>query len=298
MVLQLFQDIAKNNSIMSSNESIVWLNGRLLPAAEAHVSPYDHGFMVGDGAFETLRVYDGRPFAITRHWNRLKNSCKVLGIQEPTLDEFAGAMISTAAANNLKDARVRFSISSGDGPLGSDKGGERPTMAAMAASLPARGPQAKVAVSPWTRNESSALAGVKSSSYGENVVALAHAKKQNADEAIFANTRGEWCEGSGSNVFMVVDGECHTPPLSSGCLAGVTRALVLDIGRSHGIPIKESALPISLLPESQEAFLTSSLREVQSISHVNGRALSQPTGPLSLRLAGLFKQLVKDDLNP
>jgi len=283
---------------MSSHQPVVWLNGRLKPARETHVSAYDHGFTVGDGAFETLRVYNGEPFAVTRHWERLRHSCEVLCIQEPSRDEFLQAMKETAAANGLKEARVRFTISSGDGPLGSARGTSKPTMAVLASALPERDAAERVTISPWTRNEHGALTGVKSCSYAENVVALSHARRDGSGEAIFANTRGEWCEGSGSNVFMVMDGECHTPPLSSGCLPGVTRALVMDLGKSHGIPIKESALPISCLAESEEAFLTSSLREVHPISHVNGRQLCRPAGPLSLRMASLLKQLVRETPDP
>src|SRR5688572_27303313 len=108
---------------MPSHETLLWINGSLLPQDEARVSPSDHGFTVGDGAFETLRAYDGNLFATTLHWNRLVRSCEVLGIQPPGKHEFENAMETTLSASGLRDARVRFTVSSGDGPQGSGRAG-------------------------------------------------------------------------------------------------------------------------------------------------------------------------------
>jgi branched-chain amino acid aminotransferase len=283
---------------MPSDEPLLWINGSLMSKNEARIAPSDHGFTVGDGAFETLRIYDGKIFATTLHWERLVKSCKSLGIQPPARDEFQNAMETTLNASGLRDARVRFTVSSGDGPQGSGRDGATQTMCCMVAAAPVYGPSEKVAIVPWTRNELGALAGVKSVSYAENVVALMHAKSQGAGEAIFANTKGELCEGTGTNVFLVDGGTVLTPPLSSGCLAGVTRTLVLDLCRTHGIPVSESALPLSALRGATEAFLTSSTREVHSISEVDGKPLSETAGPLSKRVAGLFRELVIRDSDP
>lgn len=283
---------------MSSHENLVWINGSLLSADEARVSPTDHGFTVGDGAFETMRAYDGTVFAITLHWKRLVRSCEALGIQPPRRDEFQNAMQTTLSASGLRDARVRFTVSSGEGPQGSGRGEAAPTQCCVVAPAPTYGAMESVVIVPWTRNERGALAGVKSVSYGENVIALAHAKQRGAGEAIFANTRGELCEGTGTNVFVVRDGMLCTPPLTSGCLGGVTRALVIDLCGTHGIPVSQEPLPLSALPEAGEAFLTSSTREVHGISTVDSKPLSQPVGPLTRQVAGLFRELVNRDPDP
>jgi branched-chain amino acid aminotransferase len=262
------------------------------------VSPSDHGFTVGDGAFETLRAYDGSLFATTLHWNRLVRSCEVLGIQPPGKREFQNAMETTLNASGMREARVRFTVSSGDGPQGSGRTGGKRTMCCTVAPAPVYAESESVAIVPWTRNERGALAGVKSVSYAENVIALMHAKARGAGEAIFSNTKGELCEGTGTNVFLVEGDRLRTPALSSGCLAGVTRGLVVDLCHSTGIPISEEALPLSALPEAAEAFLTSSTREVHPISQVDGNSLSQTAGPLTRRVAGLFRELVMRESDP
>ncbi len=283
---------------MPSHEPPVWINGSLLPKAEARVSSSDHGFTVGDGAFETLRCYNGRVFAPTLHWKRLARSCGALGIQPPARAEFQEAMEMTLNASGLRDARVRFTVSSGDGPQGSGRVGAGQTLCCMVAPAPAYGDSERVVTVPWTRNERGALAGVKSVSYAENVIALMQAKARGAGEAIFANTKGELCEGTGTNVFIVDGDAVRTPPLDSGCLAGVTRELVLHLCRTHGIPASEEALPYSALRNAAEAFLTSSTREVHPIAMVDDAPLSQTAGPLTRRIAGLFRELDISDSDP
>jgi branched-chain amino acid aminotransferase len=283
---------------MPSNEPLLWINGALFSKQEARVSPSDHGFTVGDGAFETMRVYDGRVFAPTLHWERLVRSCESLGIQPPARHEFLDAMETTLSDSGLREARVRFTVSSGEGPQGSGRDGAAPTMCCMVASAPVYAESERVATVPWTRNERGALAGVKSVSYAENVIALVHAKSRGAGEAIFGNTKGELCEGTGTNVFIVDGDAVRTPPLSSGCLAGVTRALVIDLCHAHGIPISEEPMPLAALPTAREAFLTSSTREVHPIAEVDGKALAQMGGPLTRRLASLFRELVIRESDP
>ena len=145
---------------------------------------------------------------------------------------------------------------------------------------------------PWVRNERSAVAGLKTTSYAENVVALARATEHGASEAIFANTAGHLCEGTGSNVFVVLGGRLSTPPLSTGCLAGVTRELVCEL-----VDVAEVELPLSALAEADEVFLTSSTRDVQGQHRVDDRALDAP-GPVTTEVAGAFADLVAKDIDP
>ena len=263
------------------SESVqIWLNGRVLPALEARLSPFEHGLLVGDGVFETLAVRKGRVIGLREHWQRLVRSCATLGLTAMDEAEFADAIAAAVRANGLDDARVRVTQTSGDGPLGSDRGAGKGTRLVAATPLNSWPPSEKVCLVPWTRNENGALAGVKSISYAENVIALAEAKRRGCGEALLANTRGELCEGTGSNVFVVVDGQLHTPPLASGCLAGVTRLLVLQACAAAGIDCAETALPAGVLTRCEEAFLTSSTRDVHPIAEIDGRALTAP-GPLT-----------------
>jgi branched-chain amino acid aminotransferase len=148
-------------------------------------------------------------------------------------------------------------------------------------------------VCPWPRNERGATAGLKTVSYAENVVALAWAKERGAGEAIFANTLGNLCEGTGTNVFLVVDGRLVTPPLSSGCLEGVTRDLVIECTGAS-----EQDVPAGALVDAEEAFLTSTTREVQPIAHVDGRALPAAPGRRTAEAAAAFRDLVARTLDP
>jgi branched-chain amino acid aminotransferase len=258
----------------------IWLNGRLLPAEEARISPFEHGLLVGDGAFETLAVRGGRIIGLHEHWQRLVRSCAILGLNGMDEAEFAGAIEAVVQASGLSDARVRVTQTSGDGPLGSDRGAGQGTRLAAATALNRWPATEAVCLVPWTRNERGALAGVKSISYAENVIALAEAKRRGCGEALLANTRGELCEGTGSNVFVVLDGRLHTPPLTSGCLAGVTRLLVLRACAEAGIDCVETDLPIGVLERCEEAFLTSSTRDVHPIARIDARELPAP-GPLT-----------------
>lgn len=274
-------------------EPIVWIDGELVPASAARVSPFDHGLLTGDGVFETLIVYDGRPFAVRRHLDRLGVSCRGLGLTVPDADLVSDALRQVVMANGYGSARLRVTVTGGDSPLGSERGAGGPTVVVAGGALAPWPPAADVVVVPWPRNERGALSGLKTTSYGENVVALAHARERGASEAIFGNTVGHLCEGTGSNVFLGVGGRLVTPPLRSGCLAGVTRALVLET-----VGADEEDLPLDALAGADEAFLTSTTREVQAISTVDGRALPSTAGPLTTAAAAAFRALVGRDLDP
>lgn len=269
---------------------MVWLNGSLMPLHEARISPLDHGLLVGDGVFETLVARNGQLFAVHEHWERLIHSCVIMGLKPVTEEEFTAAMQAVLEANQLPNARVRFTLTSGDGPLGSDRGDSAGTALVTSSALNTWPSTERVSLSPWPRLENGALTGVKSTSYGDNVRALAHAKSRGCGEALLANTRGELCEGTGSNVFIVLNGQLVTPPLSSGCLAGVTRKLVIHACAQIGLPCAEVAIPTSVLAECAEAFLTSSTRDIHPIAEIDGRALAAP-GPITAQVQAAFQQI-------
>lgn len=272
---------------------MVWVDGALVALDEAVVSPLDHGVTVGDGVFETLQIVRGEPFAARRHLARLRRSAAGLGLDGlPDDDALRQAMAAVIAANGDGAGRLRLTVTGGVSPLGSDRGDAGPSVLIATAALPWWEPSTAVVTVPWRRNEHSAIAGLKTTSYAENVVALAYAHERGGSEAVFANTAGDLCEGTGTNVFVVVDGQLRTPPLSSGCLAGVTRELVLEL-----VDVTEVAMPLAALAGADEAFLTSSTRNVQPIRLVDGRALPAP-GPLTATAAAAFAGLLALEVDP
>ena len=252
-----------------------WVAGGLVPAEEAAVAVLDHGFTVGDGVFETLKtVTDASvgvvPFAMDRHVARLSHSAAGMGIAMPDPDDVRDALLAVCAANpNLAEGgRLRITLTSGTGPLGSDRNSGGSTLVVAAARSPRWPAATTLAVSPWPRNERSPLVGLKSTSYAENVLALARAKSLGAGEALMGNLAGEVCEGTGSNVFVVADGRITTPPLTGGCLAGITRALVIEWCADAGIHIEQRATAMTDLAGAQEIFITSSTRDVHPVEAV------------------------------
>jgi len=273
----------------------VWLNGRLVPPDEAMVSVFDHGFTVGDGVFETVKVVDGQPFALRRHMERLHRSAQGLGLAVPLGDAaLRGAAAEVVAAAGLDLARLRITLTAGVTPLGSARGDGEPTLVIAARPLVPWPPETAAVTVPWPCNERSALAGVKRTSYAENVVALAEARKVGASEAIQPNTVGNLCEGTGSNVFVVRDGELVTPPLLAGCLAGVTRALVLEL-----LPEADEAnVPMADLAGADEVLLTSTTRDVQPLRMLDGRSLPGADGPVARKAIAALADLRARDMDP
>ncbi|MFD9728783.1 aminotransferase class IV [Streptomyces sp. NPDC059072] len=271
----------------------IWLDGALRDVDSAKVSVFDHGLTVGDGVFETLKAERGRAFALTRHLERLTRSARGLGLPDPDHDEVRRACAAVLEANPVEHGRLRVTYTGGVSPLGSDRGDGGPTLIVALAESVRRPDTTAVVTVPWVRNERSAVAGLKSTSYAENVVALAAAHRAGASEALLANTVGRLCEGTGSNVFVVLDGQLHTPPLASGCLAGITRALVVEWSGA-----KETDLPVEVLEQAEEVFLTSSLRDVQAVVRIDARELGTAPGPVTTEAMRIFDAKAGADLDP
>jgi branched-chain amino acid aminotransferase len=279
--------------------TMVWVGdhegGALLPDAEALISVFDHGFTVGDGVFETIRLTDQGPFAITRHLHRLANSCAALGLPQ-IADEFLRPILWEVWQANrsvvTSAGRMRVTVSAGYGPLGSSRVGTHPTVAVAVAPTKPWAATSTAVVVPWPRNERGALAAVKSTSYAENVLALQYAQQHGADEGVFGNTQGNLCEGTGSNVFIVRGDDVVTPPLSSGCLAGVTRSLVLE-----WFAAQEADIDLADLADADEVFLTSSTRGIQPVGRWDTR-LWPEAGPVATDLAQRFRERASADIDP
>lgn len=272
---------------------LLWCDGAWCAPGAPALRADDHGVTVGDGVFETLAVRDGVPFALTRHLRRLETSARALGLPAPLARVRAG-VAAVLAAGAPGPARLRITVTGGAGPLGSGAAWGPPTV--LVGLAPSGEPPASLAVAtaPWTRNERGATAGLKTTSYAENVRCLAWAVARGADEAVLANTRGELCEGTGSNIFAVIDAEVRTPDLASGCLAGITRELLLEWvseaggGRTDVPAVREGPVSMADFARADEIFLTSATRAVCPVAAVDGRRLPAP-GKLTAALARLYR---------
>jgi len=275
------------------SEAVVWLNGEIVRESEARISPRDHGLLVGDGVFESVRITAGQAFALGRHLARLSRSAGALGLDLPAVAVLREAVSDVLAATGIVEGRLRITATSGPGGYSSARPAGPATVVVAAEEAPPWSPHVAVVTVPWPRNERGAAAGVKTTSYAENVVALRRAHAAGASEAIFANTRGDLCEGTGTNVFLVLEGRLVTPPLSVGCLAGVTRQLALEITDAT-----EETVPLSALVSADEAFLTSTTRNVHSISAVDGTVLPAYPGPATRAARQAFRELEAENLDP
>jgi branched-chain amino acid aminotransferase len=273
---------------------IIWLNGALQDdQATAGVSPLDHGLTTGDGVFETLKIVNGQPFAVTKHLERLVVSATGLGLPEPDLTRVEEAIAAVVKADpGIAFGRLRITYTAGPSPLSSERGTAGPTLFVASQAIERPAPASAIVTVPWVRNERSAVAGLKTTSYAENVLALAYAKERGGSEAIFANTVGNLCEGTGSNIFCVFDGELVTPPLESGALAGVTRNLVLA-----WFGAVERDVPLAKLAEADEIFLTSTTRDVQAVHRADDRDLAAP-GEVTAAVAKVFAERSAEDIDP
>ena len=276
----------------------VWINGRMVEPDQPHLRADDHGVIVGDGVFETLLVVrrdeGATAFAVRRHLERLRRSARILRFKCPYSDDDLRAAIDQCLDAAPGAGVVRITATSGGGPLGSGRSGARGSAIVVAGNRPPDYPPGTaVAIMPFPRNERGAMAGVKTTSYAENVLALDIARERGASEAIFADTRGRVSEGTGSNIFWSDGERLHTPPLDTGCLAGVTRALLLE-----QLDIAETHLPVDKLPEVSEAFLASSTRTVQSIARIDGTELPVVDGPLTAVAAKAMAEMIATDIDP
>jgi len=282
--------------------AIVWVDGSIRGADEPLITAGNHGLTVGDGVFETLAVRRGQPFALTRHLVRLQYSLDRMGMRSIDMAAVREGVRQVIAANPADVVRLRITVVSGPGPMGSKRGVGAPNVIVWGGpgSVPSSCRATRV---PWKRNERSAIVGVKSTSYAENVVMAAYAEGKGADEALMSNTQGYLCEGTGTNIFVERQGVILTPPLSSGCLAGITRGLVLEWGSAAGIPVRVAApgeLQMAILDDvmNGDAFasVTSSTRGIQPIVWLDGANVGQ--GPLLKKLSALYESQADKEFDP
>jgi len=282
-------------SAVSPDSSFVWFNGDVHRASDVRISPFDRGFLVGEGVFETLAAHDGKLFAFDRHFRRLERGCELLTIAVPNAEALRNGVLSVLDANDLVVgmARVRITISGGAAPLGVHFESAEPTVIIAASRAEAPSAPAKLVSVPFTRNQRGSMVGVKTISYAENLVALEYAQKHGADDAILCDGNGNISEGAVSNLFFVEDGVVVTPSLSSGCLPGITREIVLELCAELGIKASEEDVPKERFLAAEEVFITSSIRGVQAVGEIDGRRLSRVSGEVTAQLVEAYRELIR-----
>lgn len=274
---------------------IVSLNGRLVPEKNAHISIHDRGFLLGDGLYETLRVYGGKPFLLEDHLRRLQTGLAFVGIAAP-INRIRDAVLAVIRANKWQGGAVRITVTRGVGGPGLDpRTAKRPTILVTGrpfAGYPVRFSRKGMtaAVVSVRRNDPAALPpALKSISCLNNVLAKREALAMKADEAIFLTAEGSVAEGASTNVFTVKDGRLFTPALDGHQLAGVTRAFINRLARAEGIPVIEAKMSTNELFSADEMFFTNALMEIMPVSALlaKGRArrVWKIPGPITAALS-------------
>jgi branched-chain amino acid aminotransferase len=272
----------------------VYFDGAYVPRERALIPPTDVGVIYGLGSFETLRIYDGVAFMAERHQARMIHTLEYVGVATPALD-LRGIFETLSVRNEQPDARGRILVTGGtERPDGTFEG---PRVYAETTAI--RGDLAEIArgVKVCFASESlRPIAGFKSLSYLPNTLARAEARRVGAEEALLRAPGGEILEGATSNLHLVIEGRLTTPPADGRLLGGVTRSVVLEEAIAEGLEIDEHAIFDADLTRAEEAFLTSTIREITPIRDLAGRILPAP-GPITLRLRDAYRRRVSAEIS-
>jgi branched-chain amino acid aminotransferase len=291
---------------MLTHDGFIDVDGTLTAAQDAKVSALDRGFLYGDSAFEVMRTYDGRAFHQQQHLERLASSCERLRIPMPISTAELGARVQRAvdAARvklHMPDCYVRVTVTRGVGPLGI-KLPSKPQPSVLVYALPLEPPVDAVyeqgievgLVHVGRATDGTSAAGAKTSNYLTSVLALDDVQKRGCQEAIVVGAQGELIEGATSNLFIVRGGALETPPLSSGILAGITRAAILELAAQLHIPCREQSISSADLYGADEAFITSTIRELLPVVRADGVTVGSGSPGLAFRrLLAAYRQLAR-----
>lgn len=278
----------------------IWIDGTLYDREEAKISVFDHGLLYGDGLFEGIRIYEGRPFMLEAHLDRLYRGAAAIRLQVPLVkDALAAAVHETQAANGPDVGYVRIIVTRGVGALGISPAGCRPSLIIIVD---------KIRLYPeecYTEGVSLATASVrrvpadcwdvriKSLNYLNNVLAKMQAQDAGCQEAVICNLQGRVAECAGDNIFIVRDGTVITPPVIEGALDGITRKVVIELADAAGLAVRESPLTTFDLYSAEECFLTGSAAEVVPVREVDGRLLASCPGTVTVKLLAAFRDCVQ-----
>ncbi len=291
----------------------IFLNGRFVPREEATVSVFDHGFLYGDGVYETLRAYAGRIFMLSRHLERLRHSAHLIGLELPVPDKDWPSLIrETLERNGLgpqqtgegsRDAYLRISVSRGEGEIGLDPGlCSQPTVVILAKPFTPYPPHlhengVRLALVTVRRNLDRALPPqIKSLNVLNNILAKQEATRAGAFDGIMLNVQGHLTECSTSNVFFVSGGRLCTPAGACGILEGITREVVLLLAKEEGIPTEEGPYEAEVLWGAEECFVTNTTLEILPVRQIDHHTIGEAgpdgkggPGPLTTKLQKQFR---------
>lgn len=281
---------------------MIYLNGQFLPDSQAKIAYNDRGFLLSDGLFETIRVYQGKPFALKEHWARLKKAADTLELPiELSYEKTEKIIAELLKINSIGggEANLRLTITRGTGPRGLNYPDDiKPTVMIAAFPYVAHTMHpAKVSISTIRRNEYSPLATIKSLSYLDNVLARREVVKHHFDEAILLNTKGHVAEASAANIFLVTkNNTLVTPRLDDGALPGITRQMVLKLAAKNHIRTEERSIHPDELFTANEIFLTNSIIEIQAVGQIQDRTLccDKKAAPITHQLQAAYQALVAD----
>jgi branched-chain amino acid aminotransferase len=274
----------------------VFHNDRLLPIEQVRLSPGQSGLLSGWGLFTTMRVVEGIPFAFERHWKRLVRDAQRTHCPFPFDEETVrGQVGEVLRANGVREGCARiYAICNQGGFWRSEEKLPPADLLIYSSGLPPLREVVRLALREHGRHAASPLAGVKVTSWLNNVWNLHEAQQGGYDEVVLLNERGEVAECTAANIFCVRGGRVATPPLSSGCLAGVTRSLVLELGPQRGVPVEERTLFPDDLYSADEVFISSTNRNTVAASEINGHKIRTVPGPVVQKLEKALETYVRE----
>ncbi|HVZ17528.1 MAG TPA: aminotransferase class IV [Terriglobales bacterium] len=276
----------------------VYHNGRMLPLAEVRLSPGQAGLLNGWGVFSTLRIYRGRPFEFDYHFDRLARDAQRISLALPyTRVQVHDAVVDLIRANHLQDGCMRIYFVNNQAAIwSSDEKFPQTDWIMYTVDLPMRAGAVKLALQPNGRHAAHPLAGTKVTSWLQNVWVVDQAHHRGFEDAIVLNEFGNVAECTAANLYIVKGGKVITPPLSSGCLAGVSRLLLEQIAPTAGISILERDFTADELYAADEVFISSTTRQVQPVEQIEDHHYAQAPGPMTTRLAKVFDDYVKQSV--
>ncbi|MBI4654712.1 MAG: branched-chain-amino-acid transaminase [Nitrospirae bacterium] len=281
---------------------MVYLNNKLVPQNKAFISVFDHGFLYGDGVYETLRAYSGVAFKLDEHIERLFRSAEMIGLKVSKSHEgIKRAVYKTMKANNQKSAFIRINISRGIGPIGLDTElCPKPTFAIISNTFKEYPGEfykmgVKIAIVNVRRNLRDALNPmIKSLNFLNNILANIEGKNRGAYEAVMLNYKGYVAEGTTSNIFFVKNSILYTPAIDVGILDGITRYVILDIARELGIKYKDGRFTREGIYSADEVFISSTTREIMPVSHVDNVKIGTKIGRITKTLLTAYRKKVEE----
>ncbi len=287
-----------------SDQAVCWINGKIVPPAEATVSIFDHGFLYGDGVFEGLRFYGDQVFRLPAHLARLRRSAVALDIEMPLDDDaLKAALDSVISASPLDEGYLRLIITRGVGALGIDPANCKKSSVVIISdqlnmvSDDQRDRGIKMIIASTRKNTPDRLdARIKSLNYLTPILARIEANVAGAAEAVLLNDRGFVAEGTAANIFIYKEGVLVTPPLTDGALEGITRGTVMSLAQGMGFGVEERSMTPYDLYNAHECFMTGTGARLIPVREIDGRSLEACPGEVYVKLSHGFRELIQREM--